>query len=134
MGQLPSIEKVGPLDEAFCPIEWDEADFAFRIREAGWKVATHHYARVRAFSHLVSSTLGRMPSQKHKAMVLPNGKLFHDRWQPTIRRDHPRKRTSWWRIVRPESVPRTLYRAGWVMARHVKRTAVRLRRAALKER
>ena len=34
------VEKVGPLDEAFCPIEWDEADFAYRIREAGFKVAT----------------------------------------------------------------------------------------------
>jgi GT2 family glycosyltransferase len=126
------IEKVGLLDEAFCPIEWDEADLALRIREGGWKVATHNYLRVRAFSHLVSSTIGRTPSEKHKAKILPNGKLFHERWQPTIRRDHPRQHRTWWRVFTAQSVPLTLYCAGWIAARHVKRTATRLRRAAVR--
>ena len=34
------LERVGNLDEAFVPTEWDEADLAYRIRGAGWKVAT----------------------------------------------------------------------------------------------
>src|SRR5205823_1849580 len=34
------LDRVGPLDEAFRPTEWDEADLACRIREAGWRVAT----------------------------------------------------------------------------------------------
>jgi glycosyltransferase involved in cell wall biosynthesis len=98
------IDKVGPLDEAFCPIEWDEADLAYRIRErGGWKVATHDYERLGAFTHLGSSTLGKMPSEKHRKMVLPNGQLFHQRWDATIRAEHPRARRTWWRKMPPES-------------------------------
>jgi len=43
------IMKVGMLDEAFRPTEWDEADLAFRIREAGWKVAACGYERLGAY-------------------------------------------------------------------------------------
>lgn len=121
------IEKVGPLDEAFCPIEWDEADFAYRIREkGGWKIATYDYERLGAFTHLGSSTLGKMPSEKHQAMVLPNGKLFHERWQPTIRAQHPRERKTWWRMMLPESVPQLGKRAaqfGWNKAQRVLRSS-----------
>ena len=105
------IEKVGPLDEAFCPIEWDEADLACRIRAADWRVTTHCYERLGAFTHLGSSTLGKMPSAKHKAMVLPNGKLFHDRWAETVRRQHPRPRAWWWRRVQRSSLPGTMLQA-----------------------
>ena len=31
------VERVGLLDEAFVPTEWDEADLAYKIRAAGWK-------------------------------------------------------------------------------------------------
>jgi glycosyltransferase involved in cell wall biosynthesis len=106
------IDAVGPLDEAFCPIEWDEADFAYRIREkGGWKIATHDFERAGAFTHLGSSTLGKMPSAKHQAMVLPNGRLFHERWQETIRRQHPRPRKNWWRAMNVASVPSLVQRA-----------------------
>lgn len=99
------VDKVGPLDEAFCPIEWDEADLAYRIREAGYKVATHCYERLGTFTHLGSSTLGKLTSEKHKAMVLPNGKLFHERWAETVRKQHPRARRTWLRRITPRSVP-----------------------------
>jgi glycosyltransferase involved in cell wall biosynthesis len=99
------IEQVGPLDEAFCPIEWDEADLAYRIREqARLKVATHCYERLGAFTHLGSSTLSRMPSARHQALVLPNGQLFHRRWSETVKRQHPRLRRTWWRRIPPESL------------------------------
>jgi len=105
------VEKVGPLDEAFCPIEWDEADFAYRIREAGYKIATHCYERLGAFTHLGSSTLGKLPSEKHKAMVLPNGKLFHERWAETVRKEHPRARRTWFRRISSRSLPQMAKRA-----------------------
>lgn len=106
------LDKVGALDEAFCPIEWDEADLACRIRErGGWKVATHNYERLGAFTHLGSSTLGKNLSDKHKSQVLSNGKLFHDRWQDVVRQRHPRSRRTWWRILTPQSVPKLVQRA-----------------------
>lgn len=106
------IEKVGPLDEAFCPVEWDEADLCYRIRvQGGWRCATHDYERDAAFLHLGSTTLGRMNVEKHHRMVLPNGQLFHRRWDETIQKEHPRPRRSWWRKLPARSVPRLLKQA-----------------------
>jgi len=98
------LERVGMLDEAFRPTEWDEADLAFRIREAGWKVATYGYERLGAYFHLGSTTLGT-PSSAYYERVLKNGRLFHSRWDVTIRRDHPRTRRTWRRKATP---------AGWM--------------------
>lgn len=97
------LERVGALDEAFVPTEWDEADLAFRIRAAGWKVATCGYERLGAYHHLGSSTVGVL-SDAYKARVLKNGRLFHERWDAEIRRTHARRRAAW---TRPLSL------AGW---------------------
>jgi GT2 family glycosyltransferase len=88
------LDAVGMLDEAFRPTEWDEADLAFRIRKAGWKIATHGYERLGAYSHLGSTTLGS-PSEAYFERVLRNGRLFHSRWDETIQREHPRARRTW---------------------------------------
>ncbi|MBV9958421.1 MAG: hypothetical protein JO360_08370, partial [Acidobacteria bacterium] len=89
------IERVGKLDEAFCPSEWDEADLCFRLREAGWKAATFGYERLGAYLHLGSTTLNFSP--QYKQQVLRNGRLFHERWDEEIRRVHPRSRRTWLR-------------------------------------
>lgn len=91
------LDAVGPLDEAFMPTEWDEADLAFRIRQVGWKVATHGYERAGAYFHLGSTTLGPALSDKYKQQVLRNGLLFHQRWDTVVRRDANRPRKTWWR-------------------------------------
>jgi GT2 family glycosyltransferase len=95
------VETVGFLDEAFVPTEWDEADLSFRVRRAGWKVATHGYERLGAYHHLGSTTVGLVLSDKYKARVLRNGRLFHERWDDTIRRDSTRRRKTWWRRTTP---------------------------------
>ena len=63
------VERVGMLDEAFVPTEWDEADLACRIREAGWKVATCGYERLGGYEHLGSSTLGELERRLQGARV-----------------------------------------------------------------
>jgi GT2 family glycosyltransferase len=98
------LERVGMLDEAFRPTEWDEADLAFRIREAGWRIATHGYERLGAYSHLGSTTIG-VPSDAYKQRVLANGRLFHSRWAATIKRDGSRPRQTW---LRKATLP------GWI--------------------
>ena len=98
------VDRVGPLDEAFRPTEWDEADLAYRIREAGWKVATCGYERLGGYFHLGSTTIG-VPSQAYLDRVLKNGRLFHDRWDRTIAEQHPRPRRTWLRRATA---------AGWV--------------------
>jgi O-antigen biosynthesis protein len=105
------LERVGDLDEAFVPTEWDEADLAYRIREAGWKVATCGYERLGGYEHLGSSTLGEL-SAAYKARVLKNGLLFHARWSPVIAREHARSRRTWLRQATPRGWLDTLTRAG----------------------
>lgn len=100
-----AFETVGPLDEAFRPTEWDEADLAYRLRAAGWKVATTGYERLGAYVHLGSTTISKAPSAAYFARALDNGRLFHQRWDATIAADHPRPRRSWTRKATP---------AGWV--------------------
>jgi GT2 family glycosyltransferase len=105
------IERVGMLDEAFVPTEWDEADLACRIREAGWKIATCGYERLGGYEHLGSSTLGQL-SEAYKARVLRNGLLFHERWSFVTARDHARARRTWLRPLSVAGWCRTLIKAG----------------------
>lgn len=91
------LDRVGPLDEAFRPTEWDEADLAFRIRKAGWRVATSGYERLGAYFHLGSTTISRAPSAPYLERVLRNGRLFHERWAAVIAAEHPRERRTWTR-------------------------------------
>jgi O-antigen biosynthesis protein len=109
------FDRVGVLDEAFRPTEWDESDLAFRIRQAGWRVATYGYERAGAYVHLGSTTIGT-PSESYKAAVLKNGRLFHQRWDATIARTHARPRRTW---------PRTATTGGWIA------TAARMARRAV---
>jgi GT2 family glycosyltransferase len=104
------LDRVGPLDEVFVPTEWDEADLAFRVRAAGWKVATCGYERLGAYHHLGSSTVGVL-SEAYKAGVLRNGRLFHDRWDAEIRLSHARRRASWGRPISLTALTATGMRA-----------------------
>jgi GT2 family glycosyltransferase len=89
------LDRVGLLDEAFVPTGWDEADLAYRIRRAGWLVATHGYERDRAFLHLGSTTFAKFPLNLDRD--LQNGRLFHQRWDEVIRQEAGRARRTWWR-------------------------------------
>lgn len=89
------LDRVGMLDEAFRPTEWDEADLAFRIRRAGWRVATSGYERLGAYFHLGSTTISRVDQSPYFARVLKNGRIFHERWDATIAAEHPRGRRAW---------------------------------------
>jgi len=111
-----AFARVGPLDEAFRPTEWDEADLAYRLRAAGYKVATTGYERLGAYFHLGSTTLSKAPSAAYFARVLENGRLFHERWDATIAAQHPRPRVSWMRKATPD---------GWIatVKEMVKRSA-----------
>jgi glycosyltransferase involved in cell wall biosynthesis len=87
------LDRAGLLDPAFVPTGWDEADLAFRIRAAGWRVGTHGYERDGAFVHLGSSTFTKFALNLDRD--LQNGRLFHERWDDAISRDLARVRLSW---------------------------------------
>jgi len=106
-----AIDRVGPLDPAFRLSEWDEADLAFRIRQAGWAIATHGFERLGAYRHLGSTTIQR-PSEAYRRQVLENGRLFHERWDATIRADRGRVRRTWRRRASAAGWLHTVMRSG----------------------
>lgn len=114
------LDRVGVLDEAFRPTEWDEADLAFRIRHAGWRVATSGYERLGAYFHLGSTTVSKADPSPYFAKVLKNGRLFHERWDAAIAAGHPRTRRAWRRRAGAAGWMATASaaaRAGWRRAR-----------------
>jgi GT2 family glycosyltransferase len=93
------IDAVGLLDEAYVPTGWDEADLAFKIREAGWKVAVHGYERVCAFKHLGSTTFTKYNLNLERD--LENATRFYTRWDAAIRDGAGRGRQRWLRPTSP---------------------------------
>jgi GT2 family glycosyltransferase len=89
------IERVGPLDAAFRPTEWDEADLCYRIRQAGWRIAVHGYERDMAYVHAVSTTYGRTGEERRMALGLRNALTFFQRWSGTVAREQDRPRRRW---------------------------------------
>ncbi|HZR23153.1 MAG TPA: glycosyltransferase [Vicinamibacterales bacterium] len=87
------IDRVGVFDEAFVPTGWDESDLAFRIREAGWRVAVHGYERARAFKHLGSTTFTKYSLNLERD--LQNARLFYGRWERQIAAGADRRRHRW---------------------------------------
>ena len=75
--------------------EPDEADLAYRIHQAGWRIATCGYERLGAYFHLGSTTISRVPPAPYLARVLENGRLFHSRWDAAIAAEHPRAHKTW---------------------------------------
>ena len=110
------LERVGLLDEAFRPTEWDEADLCYRIRTAGWFVATHGYERDGAYEHLLSTTIGRTPSEQRYAAIVRNAQLFFTRWREAIAHESSRPRRSWRRRLSAAGAigtARAMARASW---------------------
>lgn len=114
-------ERVGMLDEAFRPTEWDEADLSYRLREAGWRVATYGYERLGAYDHLMSTTFGRNPSAWREANAVRNATLFFSRWRERIQAEADVPLRSWRRRIPPSALPnlvRSLVTRGIRSGRH----------------
>jgi GT2 family glycosyltransferase len=107
------LDRVGVLDEVFRPTEWDEADLCYRIRAAGWKVATHGYERDGVYRHLLSTTYARTPSEQRQAKILRNALIFHERWDTVVEAEHMRPRKRWRRRMGIRGVLGTLRAVAW---------------------
>jgi GT2 family glycosyltransferase len=93
------LDAVGPMDEVFRPTEWDEADLCYRIRQAGWRIATHGYERDGAYRHLLSTTYSQTPSERRQAIGLRNARIFYERWDAMIHAEHGRPHRTWRRLL-----------------------------------
>jgi GT2 family glycosyltransferase len=72
------LEKYGGFDEAFHPVQFEDFDLCYRLREAGYKAI---YTPNVEMYHFESVTTQGTPTIRNQAVVIRNGLLFQKRWQ-----------------------------------------------------
>ena len=71
-------ECIGGLDEIFNPAQFEDFDFCYRAREAGWTVLYDPGAEM---YHYESVTTDNSPDVNYKYVTIRNGMEFKRRWQ-----------------------------------------------------
>jgi GT2 family glycosyltransferase len=95
------IQKQGGFDEAFHPVQFEDFDLCYRLREAGYVAI---YTPSVEMYHFESVTTQGTPTVKNAAVVVRNGLLFQKRWRHLFEReDGPAEEACHWR--KTEAVP-----------------------------
>ncbi len=71
-------ECIGGLDEIFNPAQFEDFDFCYRAREAGWTVL---YEPAAEMYHYESVTTDDSPDVNYKYVTIRNGMEFKRRWK-----------------------------------------------------
>jgi GT2 family glycosyltransferase len=71
-------EKIGGLDEVFNPAQFEDFDFCYRARQAGWQVLYDPSAEM---YHYESVTTDDSPDVNYKYVTIRNGMEFKKRWR-----------------------------------------------------
>lgn len=77
-------EELGPLDEAFSPVQFEDVDYCYRARQKGWRVL--YEPRVEMY-HFENITTAGSEGIAFKRLTIKNGLLFKRRWWEQIQRD-----------------------------------------------
>ena len=78
-------EKLGGFDERFAPAYYEDADLAFQVREAGYKVMFQPQSRV---VHFEGISNGTDTGSGQKAYQVENQKKFLDKWKMVLEAEH----------------------------------------------
>ncbi len=70
--------QIGGLDEVFNPAQFEDFDFCYRAREAGWTVL---YDPAAEMYHYESVTTDNSPDVNYKYVTIRNGMEFKRRWR-----------------------------------------------------
>ena len=93
------IQKHGGFDEAFHPVQFEDFDLCYRLREAG-HVAV--FTPSVEMYHFESVTTQGTPTVRNAAVVVRNGLLFQKRWRHLFEReDGPTEEACRWRRIEP---------------------------------
>jgi len=77
--------QLGGFDERYVPAYYEDTDLAFRVREAGYKV---YYQPESVVIHYEGVSHGTDTSSGVKSYQERNRKIFLERWQTVLKRDH----------------------------------------------
>lgn len=75
-------EEIGGLDEVFNPAQYEDFDFCYRAREAGWEV---WYEPAAEMYHYENTTTAGSPDLNFRYITIRNGLEFKRRWQHRFR-------------------------------------------------
>jgi GT2 family glycosyltransferase len=71
-------EQIGGLDEVFNPAQYEDFDFCYRARAAGWRVGYEPRAEM---YHYESVTTDGSPDVNYRYITIKNGLEFKRRWE-----------------------------------------------------
>jgi len=72
---------LGPLDERFNPVQFEDIDYCYRAREAGWTVA---YLPGVEMYHFEGMTTTKTPGIEYNSLTARNAVKFKRKWRETI--------------------------------------------------
>lgn len=116
-------DRLGGLDEAFCPAYYEEADYCFRARESGMSVVYEPRATIRHYE-FASSGVGAPPTElmlaNQKRFATRHAALLSDRPKPhsapAVRMRSPAESMKKWILVCDELLPHIKKGAGYPRA------------------
>ncbi|MFO7899016.1 MAG: glycosyltransferase family 2 protein [Planctomycetota bacterium] len=86
------FEDVGGLDEAYNPVQFEDIDFCYKARAAGWRVFYNPAAEMYHFENVTTSG---SPTINSPYQIVKNGLLFKRRWQHAYSREAGPREEDW---------------------------------------
>ena len=77
---MPAVlmREVGPMDERFSPVQYEDIDYCYRVREIG---RTCLYLPEVEMYHFENVTTGRSPDLNYKYLTVKNNMKFKEKWR-----------------------------------------------------
>lgn len=85
MGRRDVLEGAGGFDEAFNPVEYEDIDLSYKIREAGYRLL---YEPSVEMYHFESVTTAGTASLPNTYLIIKHGMLFKRRWRHRFENEH----------------------------------------------
>jgi len=78
MMRADAAKKIGPLDPRFSPVQFEDIDYCYRLREAGYRCV---YEPSVEMYHFENVTTGRTAELNYPYLTVKNGMKFKEKWQ-----------------------------------------------------
>jgi GT2 family glycosyltransferase len=102
-------KKIGPLDERFSPVQFEDIDYCYRIRDAGFRC---RYEPGVEMYHFENVTTGRTGELNYPYLTVKNGLKFKQKWAHRFATENGPDDSTWtWAkidMVKLEDVPEKL--------------------------
>jgi len=99
------VAQVGGLDEAFNPAQFEDFDFCYRARQAGWKVLVEPSVEMYHFENV---TTDGSPDVKFRYVTMKNWVEFKRRWRGMYEQEHgPDESDCGWAALETRPLERT---------------------------